>query len=208
TDIRSQTDQRWKELKLDFLLEDSGVLLGQSLEGADRIASIVAQLKDFAHLEGMEQQPMELKRELEQLLAGMAAKFPPNTTLITDLQPVPTVICRVPLMLQAFANILDNALKSRVDRLELTVRALQDADQVLVSISDNGCGIPTENLPRIFEPFFTTRPVGGGSGMGLTVAREAIIAAGGSIEIESVAGQGTVSRVRLPVTASCGLSSL
>jgi len=196
--IKRQTEQRWKELKLDFLLEDSGVLLGQSLEGTDRIATIVAQLKGFAHLDGMEQQPMDLKRELEQLLAGLAPQFPPNTRLITDLHQLPVFSCRIPLILQAFANIIDNALKSRTEGLELTVRALQDADQLQVTISDNGCGIPAENLPHIFEPFFTTRQVGSGIGMGLTVAREAIIGAGGSIEITSVAGQGTTCRVTLP----------
>lgn len=199
--IKRQADQRWKELKLDFLLEDSGVLLGQSLEGADRIATIVAQLKDFAHLDGMEQQPMDIKRELEQLLAGLAAQFPPNTRLITDLQQLPLFTCRVPLVVQAFANLIDNALKSRAEGLELTVRAVQDTDQVQVTISDNGCGIPAEHLPRIFEPFFTTREVGKGSGMGLTVAREAITGAGGSIEVESVAGQGTACRVSLPMMA-------
>lgn len=196
--IKQQTEQRWKELKLDFLLEDSGVLLGQSLEGADRIATIVAQLKGFAHLDGMEQQSMDLQHELKQLLAGLAPQLPPNSRITTDLQPLPPLVCRVPLLLQAFANILDNAIKSRSEGLELTVCARQESDLVLVTISDNGCGIPAENLPHIFEPFFTTRPVGSGSGMGLTVAREAIIGAGGSIEIESLAGQGTTCRVTLP----------
>ena len=200
--IKRRAEQRWKELKLDFLLEDSGVLLGQSLEGTDRIATIVAQLKDFAHLDGMEQQPMDIRRELEQLLAGLAPQFPPNTRLITDLQQLPLFTCRVPLVVQAFANLIDNALKSRADGLELTVRAVQDAEQLLITISDNGCGIPAEHLPRIFEPFFTTREVGKGSGMGLTVAREAISGAGGSIEVESVAGQGTICRICLPQGAT------
>ena len=197
--IKRQTEQRWKELKLDFLLEDSGVLLGQSLEGADRIAKIVAELKSFAHLDGMEQQPMDLQQELKQLLASLAPQFPPDTRLITDLQPLPPLVCRVPLLLQAFANILDNALKSRNDGLALTVSAIQDTGQIVVAITDNGCGIPPENRPRIFDPFFTTRPVGKGSGMGLTVAREAILGAGGSIEVESAMGQGTTCRVRLPL---------
>jgi len=200
--IRHQTEQRWKELKLDFLLDDVGVLLGQSIHGADRIAKIVSELKGFAHLDGMELQPMDIKLELEQLLAGLAPTFPPDTRLITDLHQVPLVICRVPLVLQAFANILDNALKSRAEGLELTVRALRDADQLLVSISDNGCGIPIDQLPRVFEPFFTTREVGKGSGMGLTVAREAIIGAGGRIDISSTPGQGTVCTVWLPLTAA------
>lgn len=197
--IKRQTEQRWKELKLDFLLEDSGVLLGQSLDGTEKIAAIVSELKSFAHLDGMEQQPMDLQQELKQLLASLAPQFPPNTRLTTGLQPLPALVCRVPLLLQAFANILDNAIKSRSDGLKLMVRATLDADQIVVTITDNGCGIPAENLSRIFEPFFTTREVGRGSGMGLTVAREAILGAGGSIEVESVLGQGTTCRVSLPI---------
>ncbi len=197
--ISQQSEQRWKELKIDFVLTDSTLLLEQSLDGADRIAHIVAELKGFAHLEGMEQQPMDLQQELKQLLASLAPQFPPNTRLTTDLQPLPPLVCRVPLLLQAFANILDNALKSRSDGLALAVCAAQDAGSIVVTITDNGCGIPLEQLSRVFEPFFTTRPVGKGSGMGLTVAREAILGAGGSIEIESVVGQGTICRVRLPI---------
>lgn len=196
--IKRQTEQRWKELKLDFLLEDSGVLLGQSLDGADRIARIVAELKGFAHLDGMDQQPMNLKYELEQLLAGLAPKFPPDTRLTTDLQSLPLFTCRVPLVVQAFANILDNAIKSRTAGLELRVSAACEGGAIVVSIRDNGCGIPPENLPRIFEPFFTTREVGKGSGMGLTVAREAITSAGGSIEVTSDPGLGTTCKVSFP----------
>lgn len=175
---------------------------GQSLEGTDRIATIVAQLKNFAHLEDMEQQPLDIKRELEQLLAGLESQFPPNTQVMTDLHPLPLLASRVPLMVQAFANILDNALKSRSEGVELTVRTRQNGDQMLISICDNGCGILPENLPRIFEPFFTTREVGSGTGMGLTVVREAIIGAGGTIEVESIVVQGTVCRVFLPLPRS------
>ena len=200
TIVKQQTEQRWKELKLDFLLEDVGVLLGQSLDGTDRIARIVAELQGFSHLDGMQEQAMVLHKELEQLLAGLAPQFPPDTRLVIDLQPLPPCICRVPLMVQAFVNILDNALKSRGDGLELTVSTAVEEGRIVVCISDNGCGIPVENLPRIFEPFFTTRPVGSGSGMGLTVAHQAITGAGGSIEVTSVAGQGTCCRVTLPTT--------
>ncbi len=199
--ICQQTEQRWKELKLDFVLTDSVLLLEQSLEGADRIARIVSELKGFAHLDGMEEQPMDLRHELEQLLAGLAPHFPPNTRLMAELSPLPPLVCRVPLMVQAFANILDNALKSRSEGLELTVRAMADTERLAVEIGDNGCGIPPENLTRVFEPFFTTREVGQGSGMGLTVAREAIVSSGGTIEVRSKPTLGTSVTISFPLSA-------
>lgn len=198
--IRQQADQRWNELKLDFVLEDCGVLLGQSLDGADRIARIVSELKGFAHLDGMEPQPMDVSHELQQLLAGMASRFPPDTRLVSELPPLPPVTCRIPLMVQAFANILDNAIKSRTSGLQLTVNAASNGDTLVITIADNGCGIPPEQLAQVFDPFFSTRPVGSGSGMGLTVAHQAVSSVGGSIEISSVPGQGTTCSILLPRT--------
>jgi len=60
-----------------------------------------------------------------------------------------------------------------------------------VLIEDTGCGIPDETQTRVFEPFFTTRPVGSGSGLGLTVARDVVAAHNGEIELQSQEGRGT-----------------
>ena len=141
---------------------------------------------------------MDVSHELQQLLAGMASHFPPDTRLVSDLPPLPPVTCRVPLMLQAFTNILDNAIKSRDSGLLLTVRAASTGNTLVITIADNGCGIPPEQLARVFEPFFTTRPVGSGSGMGLAVAHQAVSSIGGSIEIRSEPGQGTTCSILLP----------
>jgi len=69
---------------------------------------------------------------------------------------------------------------------------------LVITVSDNGCGIADKDLPRVFDPFFTTRQVGSGTGMGLAVAREAVRGAGGSIEIASLPGQGTTCTIMLP----------
>ena len=196
---RSRADQRWNELKMDFVLEDSAVLLGQSIDGADRIARIVAELKGFTCLDGMEQNSIDLNLELEQALASLAGRFPPHTKLTTDLQPLPLFTCHAPLVAQAFGNVIDNALKSRTNALQLSVSSRLEADSIVITIADNGCGIPEAELPRIFDPFFTTRPVGSGTGMGLAVAREAIIGAGGDISVTSQPGDGTEVRIRLPL---------
>lgn len=198
--IRTQASKRWNELKMDFVLEDSAVLLGQSVDGADRIARIVAELKGFTCLDGMEQNSIDLNLELEQVLASLAGNFPPDTKLTTDLQPLPLFTCHAPLVTQAFGNIIDNALKSRSSDLQLALHSRLEGDAIVISIADNGCGIPEADIPRIFDPFFTTRQVGSGTGMGLAVAREIIAGAGGSIEVTSRTGtdSGTTVLVRLP----------
>jgi two-component system cell cycle sensor histidine kinase/response regulator CckA len=76
---------------------------------------------------------------------------------------------------------------------------------VCLSVSDSGCGIPAEHLPRIFEPFFTTKDVGKGTGLGLATVYGIVSEHHGSIEVESVVGQGTTFFVFLPALAGTAL---
>ena len=71
----------------------------------------------------------------------------------------------------------------------------------MISIGDTGGGIPEGIQKRIFEPFFTTKEVGRGTGQGLSIARNAMKAHGGSLDFETALGQGTTFYVRLPLTA-------
>ena len=66
-------------------------------------------------------------------------------------------------------------------------------------VTDNGCGIPPENIPRIFDPFFTTKGVGKGTGLGLSVSRGIIERHRGRIDVESQVGRGTAFKIRLPI---------
>jgi signal transduction histidine kinase len=94
-------------------------------------------------------------------------------------------------------NIIQNALLSREAGLCLRLSTALEGGQVVITITDNGCGIPPGNLDKVFDPFFTTRIVGKGTGMGLTVAREIIIAHGGTIAIDSITDSGTTVTIRL-----------
>jgi signal transduction histidine kinase len=69
----------------------------------------------------------------------------------------------------------------------------------VMSISDNGCGIPPENFPQLFDPFFTTKSVGEGTGLGLSISHGIIDGHGGRIEVESRVGEGTSFHVFLPL---------
>ncbi len=101
---------------------------------------------------------------------------------------------------QAFLNVISNAIQSMPEGGSVTVRTEQRGQQIIVSISDTGEGIPKEVLDKLFVPFFTTRKTG--SGLGLAVTRRIVENHGGTISVESEAGEGTTFRIALPVVRS------
>lgn len=109
-------------------------------------------------------------------------------------------------MAQVFLNLLLNAADAMPDGGRLTVaadmrpsgRGEEGTYDVVIEITDSGRGIPPEAAPHVFEPFFTTKASGGGSGLGLAVARGLVLEHGGRIEFESVPEAGTTFRVTLP----------
>ncbi len=75
----------------------------------------------------------------------------------------------------------------------------QSANELIVSVRDNGLGIPETNRNKIFQPFFTTKPTGEGTGLGLSLSYDIIKAHGGEIKVESKEGEGTEFHILLPI---------
>jgi len=97
-----------------------------------------------------------------------------------------------------------HAIKDRGDgnglKGAIGVRTRREGDQVVISISDTGCGIPENIQDKIFEPFFTTKEVGRGTSQGLAIARSIVVDNhGGSLTFESVVGKGSTFYIRLPI---------
>lgn len=102
------------------------------------------------------------------------------------------------LMRQALLNLLINAVHATHTKGKITIMLNSDDKRVEITIRDTGEGIPKENLDKIFEPFFTTKSPGKGTGLGLFVTRNIIETLGGTIKVESRAGQGTSFFIMLP----------
>jgi two-component system NtrC family sensor kinase len=101
---------------------------------------------------------------------------------------------------QVVLNLLNNALDAVPDGGRITVSSHATHDSLVVTVEDNGSGIPAELNDRIFDPFFTTKAPGEGSGLGLSICHTIMKGLGGSISFKSAAGEGTVFTVRLPRT--------
>jgi PAS domain S-box-containing protein len=101
------------------------------------------------------------------------------------------------VVLNLLANAIDAMGSSAAKQVTVTGRVIPSG--IELTVSDTGCGIPPEHLPKVFNPFFTTKPVGKGTGLGLSVARSIVEAHRGELLVESRVGQGTTMIVRLPL---------
>ena len=117
----------------------------------------------------------------------------------TESAEVPNVRCDRNAVVQVFENLIENAIKYSDDAKEIEILISSGSGQVAVTVKDNGTGILPEDMPHIFERFFRGRNAGpGGSGLGLSIARDIVEAHGGHISVESAPGEGTSVTVSLP----------
>ncbi|MGO1298404.1 MAG: sensor histidine kinase, partial [Vibrio sp.] len=186
--------------QLDFILEDDEDLIKESLEGADRVVSIVKNLKDFSHLDNAEWNHANLVQGMESTLKiiNNEIKYSIEVERQYD-EDFPLVLCQPMQLNQVFLNILVNASQAIDGDGKIIVNMQRKGDDwVSIAICDTGCGIPEEKLNRIFEPFFTTKPVGSGTGLGLSVSYGIVNAHKGSIDVTSKEGEGTCFTILLP----------
>lgn len=107
-----------------------------------------------------------------------------------------------PLLEQAVANLLDNAIKYSEAGQSVSIAAAAAGGDVEIRVADRGCGIPAEHLPRLFERFYRVDKARsrqlGGTGLGLAIVKHIINAHGGSVAVDSTPGQGSTFRIRIP----------
>ena len=99
---------------------------------------------------------------------------------------------------EVLTNLISNALRHTPEGGRVTVAGSSTSESVVLSVSDTGSGIPATELPKIFDRFYKGR-ASRGSGLGLTIARNLVVAHGGEIHADSVEGRGTVISIRLPL---------
>ena len=200
-DLAAEVARLEEEMDLPYLRENLGRMFDSSAEGLRRIRAIVQNLRDFARLDEAEYKEVDLNAALQSTLAALRHELDQKAIRVqTGLQELPPVACHPGKINQVFFNILLNAIQASGREGLIEVRTRPDhEDAVLVEIEDHGGGISPEHLPHIFEPFFTTKPVGGGTGLGLSVSYGIVRDHGGTLEVESTVGRGSLFRVRLPL---------
>ncbi|MBA5686756.1 ATP-binding protein [Rugamonas apoptosis] len=191
--VREQAD-------LDFLREDVGELVRESMDGLKRVKDIVQSLKDFSHVGETEWQVADLHKGLDSTLNIVANELKYKATIIKQYGQLPQIRCLASQLNQVFMNLLVNAGHAIKEKGEITLSTGTANGWVWVEVADTGVGIAPEHLNRIFEPFFTTKPVGSGTGLGLSLSYGIVHKHGGKIDVASEVGKGSRFIVRLPMT--------
>ncbi len=167
-------------------------------EEANRAALIAKGLLEFAHQSEIKSAPTNVNEEVKKVLSILNPDLK-DINLITELNTIPSISADSGQIRQAFMNILTNSIQAVGENGIIKVKTLAKKGHVEVSFSDNGRGIPQENLDKIFDPFFTTKSPGKGTGLGLSISYGIVQRHNGSIEVESKVGAGTTFTVRLPI---------
>jgi signal transduction histidine kinase len=192
------------EINLDFLRTDVVDLLKESQEGLDRVRKIVANLKDFSHVDQAEWQQADIVAGLESTLNVASHELKYKADIARELTPLPSVRCIPAQINQVFLNLLVNSAQAIRDHGTITLRSGVDGEFVWVEVQDSGCGMDETTKRRMFEPFFTTKPVGTGTGLGMSLTYDIIKKHGGEFVVDSTPGVGTRIRIRLPIGGPAG----
>jgi two-component system NtrC family sensor kinase len=179
--------------------ENLDVIIQQTL----RCQQIVNRLLDFSRQSLGPRKlfdPNNLIHRCVELISHQA--FFHNIKVVEKLDPaLPQIVGDPGQLQQVFTNLLLNAADAMAGSGVLTIasRPAPRGDGVVLQFTDTGSGIAPEIIDKIFEPFFTTKPPGQGTGLGLSIVFGVIQRHGGSIEAESVPGEGTTFTIRLPL---------
>jgi signal transduction histidine kinase len=205
---RARLDANAEEISLDFLLEEVPKALSSSREGIEHVSGIVKAMKSFARADQGEKAASDINQLIRDTLAVAQNEYKNVAAVETDLGDLPLVICFASRLNQVILNLVVNAAHAIADAKPAGLGKIRIASRcrdgfVDVTITDNGCGIPSEIQHRVFDQFFTTKAVGRGTGQGLAIARSIVVDAhGGSLSFESELGAGTAFTLRIPVAGS------
>jgi signal transduction histidine kinase len=160
---------------------------------------IVGSLLEFARQREFELRPENLKSAVEEALRLLKAELPEEVSVRLEVPESMVLAADKNHLVQALLNLIQNALQAMDGPGELRLAARPENGLGVLEVSDTGCGIAPEVLPRIFDPFFSTKEVGRGTGLGLSIVYGIVERHGGRIEVESAPGRGSTFRLRLPL---------
>ncbi len=201
----------WIARKLPSVAEDPSSLQGltamldEARHGAQRVSTIVRELRSFSRADGETRTRVDLAEVVQSGIRIAGHEIRHKARIVTSFEAARPVWANEARLEQVVINLLLNAAQAMPEataehnEIRLSVRP-DGEERTVLEVFDNGEGIALDVLPRIFDPFFTTKPVGVGTGLGLSICHGIVTSLGGHIGAYSEPGEGTTFRVVLPTT--------
>ncbi|MBF0453105.1 MAG: response regulator [Candidatus Magnetomorum sp.] len=174
----------------------------RAIRGIDRIVNIINSLKYISNVEKDQDRPIDINKNIEETIHLLKADNQDKAlSFITSYGKVPELSCMSSEINLCLFNVLKNAKEAirSNGHIQIQTSYSQKTDTIQIIITDNGPGMSEETLKFVFHPFHTTKPVGQGTGIGLTLTERIIKRHHGSIRIDSKEGEGTTVTIILPV---------
>jgi two-component system, NtrC family, sensor kinase len=213
--LHSEVQEIMQQSDLAFIMEDLSKILNSMKSGTSRVSEIVLSLRNFTRLGESEKKFINIHSGIDSSLLLLQHRMEetsefPAIEVIKKYANLPKIECYPGHLNQVFMNILNNAIDAIKDSLiqelgkdsqpQIHIQTgYSSSGYVLVKISDNGKGIPSNIRDKIFDPFFTTKEVGKGAGLGLSISYQIVVHKhGGILKCLSQEDQGTEFWIQIP----------
>ncbi len=214
--VRNEKLQKIHNMLIDadweYLEEEVPKAITQSREGLRRISNIVSAMKKFSHPSGDKAEPTNINSAIESTVVVARNEWKYFSDLVMDLDPdLPSAPCYLDEFNQVILAMIVNSAHAIAQKFEestdekgkITISTAVEDDNVVITLSDDGMGMPKGVKEKIFDPFFTTKELNKGTGQGLAIARDVIVNRhNGTISVDSEEGVGTTFRITLPVAST------
>ena len=184
---------------VDFIMEDAHALISESIEGTDRINTIVQSLKSYSREGSTAHSQHNINDAITSTINLLRNELKYKCKVSTSLAELPFTACNIDQLTQVFTNLLMNSLQAMDKEGTIEIESLTNENNIHVVVKDNGKGMEESTLQRLFDPFFTTKGVGEGTGLGLSISQGIIEDHKGTIDVESQLGKGTIFTIILPI---------
>jgi PAS domain S-box-containing protein len=196
-------------IDMEYLHDEVPRAIKQSLDGIQRVSTIVKAMREFSHPGGEQKETFNLNEAIKSAITLTRNEWKYSADLKMSLSPdLPPVKGYPADFNQVILNLIINAAHAIQAKLKtnpeekglIEIKTCRDGDEAEICIRDTGTGIPSDIHSKIFNPFFTTKEIGKGTGQGLAIAQNIIVRKhGGRLYFESTLGKGTTFHIRLPL---------
>jgi predicted ATPase/signal transduction histidine kinase/tRNA A-37 threonylcarbamoyl transferase component Bud32 len=214
----AEVTKRIEDIELEYLVEDLPQMISSMQVGADRVLGIMESLRTYSRVDSVEKKPADIHQGIDTTLMILqnrlkSKKERPEIKIVKEYGDLPPIKCYPGQLNQVFMNLVANAIDALDESNEgksykdiqknpniITIRTKIDDNFAIISIADNGPGMPEQVRQKLFEPFFTTKPEGKGTGLGLSITTQIVTEKhGGTIECISEVGKGAEFLIQIPL---------